>query len=107
VSRAFSQLDGATEATVLAGVRRGGAGRAAAFDQLFRALREPVLALCLHVAGRRSDAEDALQETFFALEGLGHAAIAEILGFPEGTVWSRLHLARARLRERLGRPESG
>jgi RNA polymerase sigma-70 factor (ECF subfamily) len=30
----------------------------------------------------------------FAVEGLGHAMIAEILGIPEGTVWSRLHQAR-------------
>jgi RNA polymerase sigma-70 factor (ECF subfamily) len=187
VSRAFPQLDDGTEAAVLAGVRRGGAGRAMAFDTLFRALRLPVLELCLHVAGRRSDAEDGLQETFlavyralpafrgesglatwvfrialraalqlrarrrdhaevdsetpspgdgevallvreearrvqsalgelsaehrsvlalFALEGLRHAAIAEILGIPEGTVWSRLHVARARLREILERSAS-
>jgi RNA polymerase sigma-70 factor (ECF subfamily) len=187
VSRAFPQLDEGTEAAVLAGVRRGGAGRGVAFDVIFRALRLPVLELCLHVAGRRSDAEDAMQETFlavyralpafrgesgistwvfrialraalqlrarrrdhvevdpelpapgsgevtleardearrvqaalgalsaehrsvlglFALEGLGHAAIAEILGIPEGTVWSRLHAARVRLREILERSAS-
>jgi len=187
VSRAFPQLDEGTEAAVLAGVRRGGEGRATAFELLFRALRLPVLELCLHVAGRRSDAEDGLQETFlavyralpafrgesglstwvfrialraalqlrarrhdhavvdsetpspgdgeatlvareearrvqaalgelsaehrsvlalFAMEGLGHAAIAEILGVPEGTVWSRLHVARSRLREILGRSTS-
>jgi RNA polymerase sigma-70 factor (ECF subfamily) len=184
VSRAFPQLDEGTEASVLAGVRRGGEGRAAGFEVLFRALRQPVLELCLHVARRRPDAEDALQDTFlavhralpafrgesglstwvfrialraalqsrarrrdhaevdsgtpstgggeaellareearrvqsalgelsaehrsvlalFALDGLGHAAIAEILGVPEGTVWSRLHAARVRLREILGR----
>jgi RNA polymerase sigma-70 factor (ECF subfamily) len=33
----------------------------------------------------------------FAVEGLGHAMIAEILGIPEGTVWSRLHQARKAL----------
>ena len=188
MSRAFPQLADGAEAAVLAGVRRGGAGRGVAFEVLFRALRLPVLGLCLHVTGRRSDAEDALQDTFlavhralpvfrgesglstwvfrialraalqlrarrrdhvevdpetpapgggeatlvareearrvlaalgelsaehrsvlalFALDGLGHAAIAEILGVPEGTVWSRLHVARARLREILERPESG
>jgi RNA polymerase sigma-70 factor (ECF subfamily) len=187
VSRAFPQLGDGVEAAVLAGVRRGGAGRGVAFEALFRALRLPVLGLCLHVTGRRSDAEDALQETFlavhralpvfrgesglstwvfrialraalqlrarrrdhaeidpetpapwggeatlvareearrvqaalgelsaehrsvlalFALDGLGHAAIAEILGVPEGTVWSRLHVARARLREMLERSAS-
>lgn len=142
-----------------------------------------MLALCLHLAGRRADAEDALQETFlavhrglprfrgearlstwvyriavraalrararrrdgapvdpetpggggeaalqarlearrlaeafsrlpaehrvvislFALEGLTHRQIAEVLGVPEGTVWSRLHGARRRLAEELGR----
>jgi RNA polymerase sigma-70 factor (ECF subfamily) len=184
VTRAFPQLDDGTEAAVLAGVRQGWAGRGVAFEVLFRALRLPVLELCLHITGRRSDAEDALQETFlavhralpafrgeaglstwvfrialraalllrarrrdhaevdpetpapgggeaalvareearrvhaalgelsaehrsvlalFALEGLDHAAIAEILGVPEGTVWSRLHAARARLRELLER----
>ncbi len=187
MSRAFPQIDAATEAAVLAGVRQGGAERSAAFDAIYRKLRQPALALCLHLTGRRSDAEDALQETFlavhralpafrgesglstwvfrialrsalqararrpdhaeldpetaapggdesalqarqefrrvqaafvtlpaehravlalFALDGLGHAAIAGILGVPEGTVWSRLHVARARLRETLERSAS-
>lgn len=161
--------------------------RAPAFDALYRAERERVLALCLHVTGRRADAEDALQETFlavhrglrlfrgdatpstwvyrialraalrvkarrrpaepvdpetpgasgeeeiasraearriadalgrlsvehrtvlalFALEGLGHRAIAEVLGVPEGTVWSRLHAARRRLAAELGGAPAG
>ena len=33
----------------------------------------------------------------FAVDGLSHREIAAILGVPEGTVWSRLHLARKRL----------
>ena len=37
----------------------------------------------------------------FAVEGLSHRAIASVLGIPEGTVWSRLHTARKRLREEL------
>jgi RNA polymerase sigma-70 factor (ECF subfamily) len=153
------------------------------FDALYLAERERVLALCLHVTGRRADAEDALQEAFlavhrglgrfraeaspstwlhrialraalrvkarrrggepldpelagpgleadlerrsearritealarlpaglrtvlalFAVEGFTHPEIAEVLGVPEGTVWSRLHAARKRLREELGR----
>jgi len=32
-----------------------------------------------------------------AIEGLDHAAVAHILGIPDGTVRSRLHLARKRL----------
>lgn len=38
----------------------------------------------------------------FAVEGLSHRAIASVLGVPEGTVWSRLHTARKRLRDELG-----
>jgi RNA polymerase sigma-70 factor (ECF subfamily) len=156
--------------------------RAAAFDELFAALREQVFAVCLHVTGNAADADDALQETFlavhaglprfrgearlstwvhriairsairvrsrrrpaddvhavdpparepdpvltgelgarlaaamerlsadhrvvislFAVEELPHAQIAEILGIPEGTVWSRLHAARKRLAAELG-----
>jgi RNA polymerase sigma-70 factor (ECF subfamily) len=40
--------------------------------------------------------------SLFAVEGLKHAEIAEALGVPEGTVWSRLHHARRRLQELLG-----
>ncbi len=35
--------------------------------------------------------------SLFAVEGLTHGQIANVLGIPEGTVWSRLHLARKRL----------
>ena len=37
----------------------------------------------------------------FALEGMTHPEIAETLGIPEGTVWSRLHAAKKRLAELL------
>jgi RNA polymerase sigma-70 factor (ECF subfamily) len=37
----------------------------------------------------------------FSLEGLSHREVAETLGVPEGTVWSRLHLARKRLAAEL------
>lgn len=159
------------------------AERQQAFEQIFRALREQVFALCLHLTGSRAEAEDAVQECFlavyralgtfrgearlatwvyriavraalsvkarrraqqhtplddalatpapgddpetqaatrqdmrrfldalahlpeehrvvlslFAVEGLDHAQIAEIVGVPPGTVWSRLHNARKRL----------
>lgn len=36
-----------------------------------------------------------------AIEGLSHREIAEILGIPDGTVWSRLHHARRKLRASL------
>jgi RNA polymerase sigma-70 factor (ECF subfamily) len=37
----------------------------------------------------------------FSLDGLSHREIAETLGIPEGTVWSRLHLARKKLTAEL------
>ncbi len=37
----------------------------------------------------------------FALDGLSHREVAETLGIPEGTVWSRLHLARKKLTAEL------
>lgn len=160
-------------------------GRAALVHELFMAHRERILALCLHITGRRAEAEDALQEAFlavhralpgfrgeaslstwlyriairaatvtrarrraaseltdevldtspgpdraaesrieaaclaraldrlsaehrtilslFALDGLRHGEIAEVLGVPEGTVWSRLHAARKALQEQMAR----
>ena len=38
----------------------------------------------------------------FAIEGLSHKEIASLLGVPEGTIWSRLHLARKQLAAALG-----
>lgn len=35
--------------------------------------------------------------SLFALEGLSHREIADILGVPEGTIWSRLSSARKKL----------
>jgi len=173
----------AEEAEILAGVRAGGAARRGATDRLFRELREPLHGLCMHLTGRRADAEDAVQEVFvavhrglpgfagasrlstwiyrialraalhararrqdgesldpetlggggeadmasrdearrvasaiarlpagpravlslFAVEGLSHREIADILGIPEGTVWSRLHASRRMLVASLGK----
>ncbi len=45
--------------------------------------------------------EHATILSLFAVEGLSHREIAEILGVPEGTVWSRLHTARGKLAEAL------
>jgi len=39
--------------------------------------------------------------SLFAMEGLGHDEIADVLGIPTGTVWSRLHAARKHLRSAL------
>lgn len=40
--------------------------------------------------------------SLFAIDGLSHAEIAEVLGVPVGTAWSRLHAARKRLAQMLG-----
>ncbi len=45
--------------------------------------------------------EHATALSLFAAEGLSHHEVAEILGIPEGTVWSRLHTARQKLAEKL------
>lgn len=42
-------------------------------------------------------AEQRAVLALFSIEGLRHGEIADILGIPEGTVWSRLHAARKRL----------
>jgi RNA polymerase sigma-70 factor (ECF subfamily) len=39
--------------------------------------------------------------TLFSMKGWTHPEIAEALAIPEGTVWSRLHLARKRLQSLL------
>ncbi len=181
MSPRFPGLTASDEAEILAAVRTGGARRRAAEDRVYRGLREPLLALCLHLTGRRADAEDAVQETLaavhrglpafrgesrlstwvyrialraslgvrsrhpdaapldpetpgrggegemavrdearrvaaavarlpaeprlvlslFAIDGLSHREIAEVLGVPEGTVWSRLHAARRLLLESI------
>ena len=44
--------------------------------------------------------------SLFAVDGLSHREIGEILGLPEGTIWSRLHAARKRLAAELGRAPS-
>lgn len=53
-------------------------------------------------AMNRLSAEHRVVISLFAVDELGHAQIAEILGIPEGTVWSRLHAARKRLSAELG-----
>ncbi len=45
--------------------------------------------------------EHRLVLSLFAIAGLTHTEIAETLGVPEGTVWSRLHHAKRKLGELL------
>jgi hypothetical protein len=59
-----------------------------------------------HVVG---EALDGLPEVFGSvvrlvdLDGLSYAAAARVLGVPTGTVMSRLHRGRTRIRDRLTR----
>jgi RNA polymerase sigma-70 factor (ECF subfamily) len=53
-----------------------------------------------HALGRLSF-EHRTVLALFSLEGLSHGEIAATLGIPEGTVWSRLHLARKKLAAEL------
>jgi RNA polymerase sigma-70 factor (ECF subfamily) len=55
----------------------------------------------VHVALSRLTAEHRAVLALFSLDGLSHREIAETLGIPEGTVWSRLHLARKKLAAEL------
>ena len=45
--------------------------------------------------------------TLFCLDELDHASIAEVLGCPIGTVWSRLFNARAAIAKHLKQEVSG
>jgi RNA polymerase sigma-70 factor (ECF subfamily) len=96
-------LDAAAEAAILAGARGGADGRERAFDELFRALREPVLALALHLTGRRADAEDALQEAFLDV----HRALDRFRGEARLSTWVYRIAVRAAIRVRARRREAG
>ena len=68
-------------------------GDAVAVEELARRFERALL---------RLDLEPRTVLALSALDGLGPAEIAEVLGVPVGTVHSRLSRARARMRELLG-----
>jgi RNA polymerase sigma-70 factor (ECF subfamily) len=55
----------------------------------------------LDAAMARLPVEHRTVLSLFSVEGLAHEEIATILGIPIGTVWSRLHTARKKLRKIL------
>lgn len=57
--------------------------------------------LQVRTALARLSADHRTVLALFSLDGLSHREIAATLGIPEGTVWSRLHLARKKLAEEL------
>lgn len=64
------------------------------------AAREDARRLTAALEGLSAEQRTVL--SLFAVEGLAHDEIAEILGIPIGTVWSRLHGARKKLALALG-----
>ena len=54
-------------------------------------------ARAVQVALDQLPAEQRAVVAMFSVDGFSHAQIAEILGIPEGTVWSRLHKGRKAL----------
>lgn len=73
-------------------------------EELAHARRE--FARLQRALGQLSD-EHRVVLSLFTVDGLGHAEIAQILGVPPGTIWSRLHLARKRLTAILGELPDG
>jgi RNA polymerase sigma-70 factor (ECF subfamily) len=105
---AFSAaLSAAEEAKILARVRAGGAARREGAGDLFRRLREPIHAVCLHVTGRREDAEAAVREAFVSV----HRGLPDPRGASTLTICAyRIALRaafRAHARRRDGEPMEG
>jgi len=61
-------------------------------------------ARAVQAAFRKLSAEHQTVLSLFAVEGLKHRQIAEVLGIAEGTVWYRLHEARKALRAQVPTP---
>lgn len=81
-------------------------------EPLDEALPGPNAERELHVRDEARRVAEALERlsvqhravlSLFAIDGLSHQEIADVLGVPEGTVWSRLSAARRKLHEELAR----
>jgi RNA polymerase sigma-70 factor (ECF subfamily) len=140
---------GATDIDIEALARKAAAGDPIALDALLAAVRPETLRLCGRFLPNREDAEEACQDTLWAVArgigqfrggsafrtwlyrlagtrldlldaleslapeqaeaavlrdvlGLSYGDVATLLDIPEGTVKSRIHEARRRLRLRMG-----
>ncbi len=78
------------------------AERDQAFARIFEHLRGPIFSLCLHLTGRRSEAEDALQETFLAI----HQGLPSFRGEARVGTWAYRIAVRAALEVRARRRAS-
>lgn len=93
---------------------RQGTGRPGAAEPVSRPQDDPArLAGEAEYLGRLEQALSRLEEEYRVavvlkdIEGMDYATIAEILDVPVGTVKSRIHRGRMRLRELLGAKEPG
>jgi RNA polymerase sigma-70 factor (ECF subfamily) len=75
--------------------------RDAAFGELFTEYRARVFALCFHLVGHAADAEDALQETFFAV----HRGLPGFRGEAHLSTWIYRIALRVALRVKSRRPK--
>lgn len=90
------------EAEILGGVRAGGAARREAFDRLYRSLRAPIHAACLHLTGGREDADEAVVQAFAAVR----RALPGFSGACRITTWVYRIALRAAFRARVRRGAS-
>ena len=82
--------------TALVARARDAATRDEAFDEIFATLRDQVFAVCLHVTGNATDADDALQETFLAV----HSGLLGFRGDSRLSTWVHRIAIRSAVRVR-------
>ncbi len=96
-------LDPAREAALLVRARgTSSAQREEAFNEVFEAFRKPVLALCLHLTGSRSEAEDAAQDVFLVV----FKGLAKFRGESRVSTWIYRITIRAAFRMKARRPKT-
>ena len=94
------RLDAEAEARILAAVRTGGpAERETALGDLLDAIGTDLRAICRHVAGDRTDGEDAFQETLIAV----YYGLPAFRGGSRLTTWIWRIAIRAAIRARARR----
>ena len=96
---AFPSLSTEVETRLLADARADAGRRERAVSEIFRAFREPVFGLCLHLTGRRADAEDVVQEVFLSV----YRALPLFRGESRLSTWVYRIAIRASLEHRARR----
>jgi RNA polymerase sigma-70 factor, ECF subfamily len=85
------------EEEILSVPATGADGRSGAEEQVLDGVLDAELAAALRALSNNHRAVVVLVD----IDGLAYQEAADVLGIPTGTVMSRLHRARARLRKRL------